>query len=94
MAKGRLFLFIEETLDNSGVAPKETSNNRNTFRIANFYLIPRMYKRVTVEYQVIKTTVLPDYFYRWSEQQHTRLVLYSINEQTSNTSINDAELGR
>ena len=90
MAKGRLFLFIEETPDDSGVSPKENSENRNKFRIANFYLIPRLYKRVTVEYQVIKTTVLPDFFYRWSEQQYTRLALYSVNEQTSNTSINDA----
>ena len=64
MAKGRLFLFIEETPDESGVAPKNTQ--RNKFRIANFYLIPRLYKRVTIEYQVIKTKVLPDYFYRWS----------------------------
>ena len=48
MAKGRIFLFIEETPDDSGVSPKEATKRRNKFRIANFFLIPRMYKRVTV----------------------------------------------
>lgn len=48
MAKGRIFLFIEETPDESGVAPKNVKENRNTFRISNFFLIPKLYKRVTV----------------------------------------------
>lgn len=92
MAKGRVFLFIEETEDDSGVERKQTKPSR--FRIANFFLIPKLYKRVIVEFQVVKTTVLPDYFHHFTTREFTRLELYSIAEQTSDTSINDEEKKR
>ena len=94
MAKGRIFLFIEETPDNSGVASEEVSQRRNKFRILNFFLIPRLYKRVNIEFQVTKTKVQPDYFYRWTEEDYMKLNLFSATEQTSNTSINDIESDR
>lgn len=76
MAKGRIFLFMEETPDDSGISRQ--SSRPNKFRIANFYLIPHLYKRVTIEFQVIKTTVLPDYFHHFTTRNFTRLQLYSI----------------
>ena len=71
MAKGRVFLFIEEMQDETGISKRTSSGAK--FRIANFFLIPQMYKRVIVEYKVIKTTVLPDYFHYFTTREFTKL---------------------
>lgn len=64
LAKGRIFLFIEDMEDASGISVERVRPNK--YRIANFFLIPRLYKRVTVEFKVINTVVLPDYFFHFS----------------------------
>lgn len=53
-----------------------------------------MYKRFTVEFQVVRTHVFADYFSRFSDEETERLEVLSIIEQTSNTSINDYEKDR
>lgn len=67
MAKGRIFLFIETQKDNSSASLTEVDEKTSQFTIANFFLIPKIYKRVTVTFEVIRTQVYPDYFNRWDK---------------------------
>jgi hypothetical protein len=53
-----------------------------------------MYKRISVNFEVVKTEVLPDYFWRFTPETYQRLQVGSILEQTSNTTINDLEKNR
>lgn len=64
--KGRLFLFLEVQDDQSPLGDLE-NYGENKFKLYNIFLIPLMYKRITVNYQVVKTKVEADYFYRFSE---------------------------
>lgn len=52
---------------------------------------PFRYKRVTVSFRVVKTTVYPDYFNRFKMEYGTRLEMEFVSEQSSNTSVNDEE---
>lgn len=58
------------------------------YRIANFFLIPQIYKRIIIEYKVIKTTVLPDYFHHFFTRNFTKLEIDSITEQISDVTAN------
>lgn len=66
---GRIFLFIEEQVDNSSVSQDRTESNGNRYLQHNFFVIEGFYKRVTLQFQVVRTEVLPDYFNRFSVEQ-------------------------
>ena len=53
--------------------------------------MPTVYKRVIFNYQVIKTSVQPDFFFRFSSDETTRLEIESYIEQTSNVQPYDAD---
>ena len=51
--------------------------------------MPKVYKRVSVIFSVVKTTIYPDYFTRFKVQNFTQLTIDYVTEQTSNTTINE-----
>ena len=66
-ATGRIFLFVEDMEDNSTLGYLEGTNTVK-YRIYNFFLIPFLYKRITIEFDVVKTEADADYFYRFSPE--------------------------
>ena len=64
-AGGRIFLFVEDMEDNSTLGYLEGSKAVK-YQIYNFFLIPFLYKRIIIEFDVVKTEVNVDYFYRFS----------------------------
>lgn len=75
---GRIFFFIEQTQDNSSVSKDATDNNGNNYLQYNFFILQNFYKRVTINFQVVRTEVLPDYFTRWTVQTTERVQIDSI----------------
>lgn len=63
-AQGRIFLFIENIYDTTAFSQQDDSNSPKFF-IYNFFLEPYLYKRITFNFQVVKTVVEPDYFFRF-----------------------------
>ena len=70
---GRFFLFVENKPDTSSVSREDSFKNGNNYLLYNFFVIPNYYKRVIINFQVIETTVLPDYLTSFSETVTTRL---------------------
>lgn len=70
---GRVFLFIENQPDRSSISLEEPSPNGNNYLLYNFFVVQGLYKRVTINFQVIKDEILPDYFWRWTTEYQTRV---------------------
>ena len=66
---GRIFFFVEQTKDESVVSRDATDNNGNNYLQYNFFILQGFYKRVTINFQVVRTEVLPDYLTRWTVQK-------------------------
>ncbi len=60
-----------------------TDNNGNNYLQYNFFILQDFYKRVTINFQVVRTEVLPDYFTRWRKEITERVQIDSIQEQIS-----------
>lgn len=89
---GRVFLFIENQPDRSSISLEKPSANGNNYLLYNFFVVQGLYKRVTINFQVIKDEILPDYFWRWSTEYQTRVQVESILEYVSNTTFNNSRL--
>jgi hypothetical protein len=83
----RLFLFIEQTPDKSSISREKVASNGNRYLLYNFYLVEGFYKRITINFQVVRTEILPDYFWRWQTEYSERVVVDTIMEQMSK--VND-----
>ena len=55
-AKGRIFLFVEIEEDTS-ILGDLTNYGKNRFKLYNYFLIPLLYKRVIIEFNVVKTLI-------------------------------------
>jgi hypothetical protein len=80
---GRFFLFIENEVDDSSVSLEKDFNKDNNFQLYNFFVVPGFYKRVTIYFEVVKTEILPDYFFRFKTEYAERLQVGSVFESTS-----------
>ncbi len=80
---GRIFMFIEQMTDNSSVSKDQINNDGNKYLQYNFFLIQGFFKRVTIQFQVVVTEVLPDYFWRFTTEKTEFIQLDVINEQMS-----------
>ena len=92
---GRFFLFIEDQVDNSSLSLQTEFPKDNRFLLYNFFVIPNYYKRITIKFEVVKTQILPDYFFRFSNEYTQRLQVQSVFEELSvvnsgNASATDA----
>jgi TRAP-type uncharacterized transport system substrate-binding protein len=67
LSKGRFFLFIEK--------PKGTydTTDKNNFLLYNVFGVHGTYNRLSIQLQVNKEIVMPDYLRRFSEEETTRL---------------------
>lgn len=79
---GRFFLFVQYEIDNSTVSREEFSQDDHYY-LYNFFIVPNYYKRVTINFQVRKTEILPDYFFRFRTEYNLRLGVESIVEEVS-----------
>lgn len=76
---GRIFLFLKNEPDNSVISLDDKPEpNQNNYILYNFFIIPGFYKRVTINFQVVETTVLPDYFNQFSEVKTMQMKVESI----------------
>ena len=55
---GRIFLFIEQQQDHSSVSRDKASDNGNNYLQYNFFVVEGFYKRITINFQVVRTEVL------------------------------------
>ena len=53
------------------------------FSIYNFYVVPNFYKRINILFSVVKTEILPDYFFRFKTQKNIRIEVESVSEELS-----------
>jgi len=52
---GRFFLFIQNIPDTTSVSQESALNNGNNYLLYNFFVIPGFYKRITINFEVVKT---------------------------------------
>lgn len=53
---GRIFLFVEQTKDDSSISKDDTTDTTgNNYLQYNFFLLQEYYKRVTISFQVVRT---------------------------------------
>ena len=74
---------MESQRDKSSISLDEDDRAGNNYLQYNFFVVEGFYKRITINFQVVKTEVLPDYFWRWSSEQTLRLQVDTIYEQLS-----------
>lgn len=61
-------MFVENIYDTTDFSQEDEKNSPHFF-IYNFFLEPYLYKRVTFNFEVVETVVLPDYFFRFKTQR-------------------------
>jgi hypothetical protein len=80
---GRFFLFVQNIPDDSAISKETSAPNGNNYLLYNFFVLEGFYKRININFAVIKTEILPDYFFRWTPKTTTRLEIENIFEELS-----------